>query len=100
MLSIRTFNGGHQEPFKRDGSCMEGVVRSMEMTKRNMHSVRIFYSYAHKDKTLRDRLALDLGEKHISGWYDRDISPGTDWEHEIDANLEIADIVLLLISDS
>jgi tetratricopeptide (TPR) repeat protein len=71
---------------------------SIKMVERNRHSVKIFYSYAHKDRELREELARYLGEEHISGWYDREIYPGTDWEKDIDANLEAADIVLLLIS--
>src|SRR5205807_7638861 len=69
-------------------------------------SVRIFYAYAHADKDLRNNLAkqLDsLGRGHlrgwyISGWYDREILPGTDWNKEIDENLNKAHIILLLIS--
>src|SRR5450432_955980 len=68
------------------------------MTTKNSHSVKLFYSYAHTDKELRNELAKHIGKARISGWYDRDIYPGTNWENEIDANLEQADIVLLLIS--
>jgi tetratricopeptide (TPR) repeat protein len=76
----------------------ENCSRSMKMTTRNSHSVKLFYSYAHKDKELRNDLAKHIGKAHISEWYDREIYPGTNWENEIDTNLEQADIVLLLIS--
>src|SRR5438552_7642355 len=64
----------------------------------NRHSVKIFCSYAHKDEGLRDELANHLKRAHISAWYDREIKPGTDWANEIDEHLELADIVLLLVS--
>jgi len=65
-------------------------------------SVLVFYSYAHEDEALRDEL-----EKHLStlqrqgliiSWHDRLIMPGTDWEREIDAHLNAAQVILLLIS--
>src|SRR6266536_4368638 len=64
----------------------------------SLRSVKIFYSYSHKDKELRDELAKHLGKSHVSGWHDREILPGKDWQNEIDNYLNTADIVLLLIS--
>ncbi|HZS04299.1 MAG TPA: COR domain-containing protein [Blastocatellia bacterium] len=64
--------------------------------------VRVFISYAHKDE--RFRLALDPHLKLlqrqglIATWHDRLIKPGTEWADVIDANLEQAKIVLLLVS--
>jgi len=47
----------------------------------------VFISYAHKDRKLRDELAVHLGNlRHqhvISDWFDGDIIPGTAWEQEI-----------------
>ncbi len=64
--------------------------------------IDIFYSYAHKDKTLRERLETHLAQlKHeglINLWYDRDIPAGKLWEEEIDAHLKNARIILLLVS--
>lgn len=65
-------------------------------------SIEVFYSYAREDETLRERL-----EKHlkilkrqglINDWHDRKISPGTEWECQIDTHMETAHIILLLIS--
>src|SRR5581483_10433731 len=64
--------------------------------------VRVFISYAHKDE--RFRLALDPHLKLLqrqgllATWHDRLIKPGTEWADVIDANLEQAKIVLLLVS--
>ena len=64
----------------------------------------IFFSYSHEDELYRDQL-----EKHLSmlkrqglidGWHDRRILAGTDFAQEIDAKLEDANVVLLLVSAS
>lgn len=65
-------------------------------------AIKIFYSYAHEDKTKRDELEKHLAALTRSGkiltWYDRDIQAGLQWEQEIDTHLNSADLVLLLIS--
>ncbi|HEX8184940.1 MAG TPA: M4 family metallopeptidase [Blastocatellia bacterium] len=65
---------------------------------------RIFYSYSHKDESLRDRLAEHLAILERQGlvqvWHDRDIDAGEAWREAIDKNLDEADIILLLISAS
>jgi internalin A len=64
--------------------------------------VRVFISYARKDE--RVRLALEphltilRRQELIATWNDRMIKPGTEWADVIDANLEQASIVLLLVS--
>jgi hypothetical protein len=64
--------------------------------------VRIFYTFAIEDKPWRDELDRHLSSLKNSGWivswFDRDILPGLAWEQEIDAHLNSADIILLLIS--
>lgn len=64
--------------------------------------LRVFKSYSHVDegfrKELDKHLAILRREGIISSWDDRRIGPGVDLHGEISANLETADIVLLLIS--
>ncbi|MEM9088957.1 MAG: TIR domain-containing protein [Cyanobacteria bacterium P01_F01_bin.53] len=64
--------------------------------------IEIFFSYAHKDEALRDKLAQHLRilehQKIIDTWYDRDIDAGQEWMPEIEQRLNSADIILLLIS--
>ncbi len=64
--------------------------------------VNIFFCYAHEDETLLNKLKTHLKPLQRRGiidvWYDQDISAGTEWEHEIDAHLNQAQIILLLIS--
>ena len=65
-------------------------------------ALSIFFSYAHEDEKLRDELEKQLSILRwlgiISEWYDRDIHAGTEWEHEINAHLDTAQLILLLIS--
>ena len=65
-------------------------------------TINLFYSYAHKDEALRDALETHLKplqrQQVIDTWHDRKIGAGREWEKAIDANLEAADIILLLIS--
>jgi hypothetical protein len=65
-------------------------------------AIKVFFSYAHADETLRDDLAkhLRLLERQgiIAGWYDRRIPPGDEWARAIDTHLQTAQIILLLVS--
>src|SRR5712691_978913 len=61
----------------------------------------IFFSYAHRDRALVDKLLrhlLPLRQQGLIEWHDRDISAGTQWEREIDKHLNNAQIILLLVS--
>ncbi|QLE48133.1 toll/interleukin-1 receptor domain-containing protein [Nostoc sp. C057] len=66
------------------------------------NTVKVFFSYSHKDEALRDELATHLSmmkrQGVIEAWHDREISAGREWANEIDDNLDIADIILLLVS--
>ena len=64
--------------------------------------IEVFFSYSHKDEKLRDKLAVSLKiferQEVISGWYDRQITAGSEWAGQIDERLNTAQIILLLIS--
>jgi hypothetical protein len=66
------------------------------------NAVKVFFSYSHKDEALRDELATHLSmmkrQGVIEAWHDREISAGSEWANAIDENLEVADIILLLVS--
>ncbi len=72
------------------------------MSAQSTQPIEVFFSYSHKDEELRDELAKHLKilkrEGIITDWYDRQISAGTEWEGEIDAHLNTARVILLLIS--
>jgi internalin A len=65
-------------------------------------TMKLFYSYSHKDEALRDELETHLKllqrQGLIESWHDRKIEAGDDWKTRIDENLERADILLLLVS--
>lgn len=64
--------------------------------------IAVFFSYAHKDESLRDELVTHLKllqrQGVITTWHDRKIMPSADWKGEIDTQLNSAQLILLLIS--
>lgn len=66
--------------------------------------LKVFVSYSHKDEDLKSELDAHLSALKRSGkiqvWQDRQLLAGTEWDAEIVAELEAADIVLLLLSAS
>lgn len=64
--------------------------------------VKIFFCYAREDELLLNQLKKHLRPLQRQGlidvWHDREISAGTEWEHEINRNLDLAQIILLLAS--
>ena len=65
-------------------------------------AIKLFYSYAHEDKAMRDdmeRYLLQLKHQYdITHWSDGVILAGKDWEQTILSNLAAADLIFLLIS--
>jgi len=65
-------------------------------------TVKIFYSYSHKDEELCARLISHLSvmrrEGLIEEWHDRRLEPGQHWNREIRGELENADLILFLVS--
>jgi TIR domain len=68
------------------------------------NSIRIFYCYAPEDKMLQKKLEEHLSplqrSYHITTWSNHEIKAGSNWASEIEANLNAADIILLLVSSS
>lgn len=64
--------------------------------------VEVFYSYADADASLLDALEQHLSllqrEGLITPWRKRQILPGTDWKEVLDHHLNIASVILLLVS--
>ncbi|MDQ0042803.1 toll/interleukin-1 receptor domain-containing protein [Variovorax boronicumulans] len=65
---------------------------------------RLFFSYSHDDESYRDQLEKHLSmlknQKLIDSWHDRRIEAGSSVDGSIQAELDRADIILLLISAS
>ena len=62
----------------------------------------LIFIYSRYDEKLLNSLQNHLSPLKsrglISGWYDREIVAGMDWEYEIDKHLNLASIILLLVS--
>lgn len=69
---------------------------------RSHQGIRAFISYSHKDTKYRERLRVFLRplerQKLVTAWHDRMISAGTEWQGQIDEQLETSGVILLLIS--
>ena len=67
-----------------------------------IYKPRIFLSYSHADEDLKKELDKHLMPLKRSGkietWNDRELIAGQEWNEEISAELNKADIILLLIS--
>ncbi|HYG09392.1 MAG TPA: toll/interleukin-1 receptor domain-containing protein, partial [Pyrinomonadaceae bacterium] len=72
------------------------------MAPQSADAIEIFYSYSHIDEGLRDQLKNHLSMLKRQGvvreWHDRRISAGQEWDRQIDAHLNSAHIILLLVS--
>jgi hypothetical protein len=68
----------------------------------NRQSLKVFYSYSHKDDSLRTALFTQLSslrrKEWISEWWEGKILAGDEWEESITEKLEAADIIIILIS--
>src|ERR1700726_4202348 len=73
-----------------------------EQQKPMVSPITLFYAYAHKDEQLRRKLEQHLSllrqQGLITEWHDRQVVPGTDWDHAINTHLNSASVILLLIS--
>lgn len=74
----------------------------MSETSRIGKVLKVFYSYAHQDKKLRDELAKHLSglqrQGIITGWHDGEIGAGSEWDVQLKKHLNLSDIILLLVS--
>lgn len=60
---------------------------------------RIFLSYSRRDETFARRLTGDLAQLDMDVWLDiEDIQPGMQWTAAIQAGLDAADVMILVIS--
>jgi hypothetical protein len=64
--------------------------------------LKLFLSYAHEDRDLvaelRKHLAPLWHEQIVTDWYDLELMPSDEWDHEILSQLESSDLVLVMIS--
>jgi hypothetical protein len=76
-------------------------VAARELVDRE-NPLSVFVSYAHEDEQFRDKLSRHMSTVQDLGlvrtWHDRLISPGTDWDTDINNAIYSADIMILLVS--
>ena len=64
--------------------------------------LNVFISYSRKDEQIKDELYVHLSglrrKSKINEWQDREIEAGKEWSEEIKAQMEAADIFLLLVT--
>ena len=64
--------------------------------------LKIFITYAHKDKAAKDKLIAYLGVMEKKGeikfWDDNEIRPSDEWHKQISNNLATSDILFYLVS--
>src|SRR5438067_2081356 len=72
------------------------------MAPKQTNGTYVFFSYAQRDKALRDHLEKHLSNlkyrRLITTWHDREIRAGEERAQQIDIHLNNARIILLLIS--
>jgi tetratricopeptide (TPR) repeat protein len=72
------------------------------MAEETKKALDVFYCYAYEDKELLDELDKHLKPLQRRGeiicWSDREIKAGREWAKEIDEHLDMANIILLLVS--
>jgi len=80
----------------------EKEKRTVSSTTQPNKAFEVFISYSHKDQRYRNKLETHLAllkqEGLISVWHDRKIGAGEAWADQIDAHLNAAQMILLLVS--
>lgn len=93
---VRVYGGGYNILMTS-----EHKLRVEDMMSANP-AFEVFFSYCHKDEALRDELAKHLNllkrQEIITDWHDRSIGAGQEWKDQIDAHLNSARVILLLVS--
>jgi TIR domain/CHAT domain len=84
-------------------NCLD-ILENQLVNTSNNNVIEVFFSYSHQDEKMRDDLEKHLSllkrQGIITGWHDRKISAGKEWSNEIDAHLNTAKVILLLISSA
>lgn len=71
-------------------------------TTQTQSPVEVFYAYSHEDEEFLAKLEAHLSllkrTSVITGWYDQEITAGTEWKNQTNRHIESASIILLLVS--
>ncbi|MFY9939135.1 MAG: toll/interleukin-1 receptor domain-containing protein [Silvibacterium sp.] len=89
-------------PAEQAATASAEATSTMPMPQQKPWPLRLMYSYAHKDEKRKEELNMHLAplvhEELVMVWSDREIVPGSQWLEEIRRHLEIADLIILVIS--
>ena len=104
--ALRRMRGIHDNPYHPlpENSLLQMIANRDYLTRSESqpNSIEVFYSYSHEDEELRQQLENHLSilrrQGVITDWHYRQIGAGREWEGEIDAHLNAAHVILLLIS--
>ena len=84
------------------GKSLPAIRRRSTSPASGRPDIDIFFSYSHLDEKLRDKLEKHLTSLKRNGmvrvWYDRRIGAGSDVGSTIDAHIQSADLILILVS--
>ena len=106
LYAIRKMRDIHDHPYHplQENSFLQIIAEREYLmgSESQPDGIEVFYSYSHVDEELRIQLENHLTilrrKEVITDWHDRKIDAGREWEGEIDAHLNTAHIILLLIS--
>jgi hypothetical protein len=76
--------------------------RSRRRSEPPANPIEVFFSYAQRDREIRDKLETHLAilkrKGVIRGWHEGEIGAGEEWDKEVRQHLEKAKMILLLVS--
>ena len=74
----------------------------MSSHRKSKSPIKIFCSYSHRDKKLKEDFDVHLKilqrQGMIKSWSNLEIRPGAEWKKEIKSHLQEADVIVLLVS--
>ncbi len=86
----------------RDFGALRALFAAIDAHWAVRHMIRLLVSYSHADNTFRSRLGTQLALLKRQGlldvWADQAILPGQEIDPAIAAELEAADVIVLLVS--
>ncbi|MDQ3818030.1 MAG: tetratricopeptide repeat protein [Acidobacteriota bacterium] len=81
---------------------LRNLINQQSKVAKRAKPLKVFISYSHRDEDIKERVDTFLAtlkrEGRIETWNDRSITGGKQWDSTVKTQLELADIILLLIS--
>src|ERR1019366_10298101 len=97
-----TMQGAMYQIKETEGNLAEPTREKIDSMSETTRPIELFYSYAQADEELRQELEKHLSylvqQHQITSWHPQKIIPGQSRTQEIDAHLDTAQIILLLVS--